>query len=85
MEELAVDDDIELNQIDETMNKGSIILEGYEFQTYDFDKHNICKIEEGQYTGEFIDGLRYGKGRCEWSDKSYYDGNWENGKRQCNG
>lgn len=36
-------------------------------------------IAEGAYEGEIRNGLRWGKGKCVYSDGTIYEGEWENG------
>jgi len=37
------------------------------------------------YEGTFVKGLPSGKGLYRWKDGSYYDGEWENGKKEGKG
>ena len=39
-----------------------------------------CKIENGEYTGELVDGVRQGHGMLRFSNYDLYDGEWEAGK-----
>jgi len=33
----------------------------------------------GYYNGEWLGGLRHGKGKMQWKDGAYYEGQWEYG------
>jgi len=38
-----------------------------------------------RYLGEFSQGKCHGKGKCMYTDGSYYDGDWENDQRNGEG
>ena len=40
---------------------------------------------DGSYKGQLVDGVPHGLGRMTYSDGSYYDGNWVNGRKEGNG
>ncbi len=39
----------------------------------------------GVYDGEWLEGMRDGKGKHTWPDKSYYEGEWKQDKADGNG
>lgn len=50
-----------------------------------FTGYGTCKIGEGEYTGELVDGVRQGYGKMKFSNKDIYDGDWDKGKMHSSG
>lgn len=51
-------------------------------ESQDLDKWEKYRVidSKGDYTGEYKDGLRHGKGVCKYPSGNVYDGEWENDK-----
>lgn len=45
-----------------------------------FTGYGTCKIENGEYTGELVNGVRQGYGVMTFSNRDIYDGDWEEGE-----
>lgn len=41
--------------------------------------YGTCKIANGEYTGELVNGVRQGYGVMTFSNRDIYDGDWDNG------
>ncbi|XP_041348392.1 MORN repeat-containing protein 3-like [Gigantopelta aegis] len=45
-------------------------------------RHTVYSVNGDQYTGEWLDNLKHGKGTYKWKkDGAIYDGDWKRGKR----
>ncbi|BFY99184.1 hypothetical protein BsWGS_02224 [Bradybaena similaris] len=45
-------------------------------------RHTIYSVDGNEYTGEWLDNLKHGKGTFRWKDTNkVYDGDWKKGKR----
>ena len=45
-------------------------------------RHTVYSVNGDQYTGEWLNNLKHGKGTYTWKqDSAVYDGDWANGKR----
>ena len=45
-------------------------------------RHTVYSVNGDEYTGEWLDNLKHGKGTYTWkTNKAMYDGDWAKGKR----
>lgn len=47
--------------------------------------YGTCKLENGEYTGEIVDGVRQGYGVMNFVNYDVYDGDWDCGKMHGHG
>ena len=45
-----------------------------------FTGYGTCKIDNGEYTGEIVEGIRQGYGVMTFSNRDIYEGDWDAGK-----
>lgn len=45
-----------------------------------FTGYGTCKIDNGEYTGEIVEGVRQGYGVMKFDNYDIYDGDWDDGK-----
>lgn len=45
-----------------------------------FTGYGTCRIDNGEYTGEIVDGVRQGYGVMKFDNYDIYDGDWDSGK-----
>lgn len=50
-----------------------------------FTGYGSCKLENGVYTGEIVEGIRQGYGVMNFTNYDVYDGDWDNGKMHGHG
>lgn len=70
--------------------QGTLYLKSGEKYTGDFvdgfrEGHGKQVLGNGTFEGEFIRGIRNGRGIYAWNTGARYDGNWVNGKREGTG
>ena len=52
----------------------------------EYNKQQFELVNLGEYQGGMNpQGEREGNGKCTWNDGSYYEGQWQNGKRNGTG
>lgn len=54
-------------------------------ETEKFTGQSTCKYETGEYSGNFVNGVRQGRGTMTFSNHDIYDGEWKDGKMHGNG
>ena len=80
------------NIIEENKKNLDLIREDINKLHIKFDKLNIntisnqeIKYNEGRYVGEFLNGLKDGKGTFYWNDGDRYEGDFKNDKKEGKG